>query len=153
MAARRLAKELSAIQNETLNPGITRLAPKDDEDLFEWEAEIVGLPHTPFAGGHWPLDIHVPGNYPLEPPQITFRTRICHPNIHFKTGEICLDVLKSQWSPAWSLAAACTAVVSLLESPEPDSPLNVDAASLLRIGDVLGYDSLVRFYTRMYAQN
>ena len=47
-----------------------------------------------------------------------------------KTGEICLDVLKSQWSPAWTISTACTAVRALLESPEPDSPLNIDAGMI-----------------------
>lgn len=36
-------------------------------------------------------------------------------------------MLKSQWSPAWTISTACTAVRALLESPEPDSPLNIDA--------------------------
>ena len=44
-----------------------------------------------------------------------------------QTGDICLDVLKSHWSPAWTMSTACTAVQALLESPEPDSPLNIDA--------------------------
>lgn len=48
-----------------------------------------------------------------------------------KTGEICLDVLKSQWSPAWTISTACTAVRALLESPEPDSPLNIDVGNLI----------------------
>jgi peroxin-4 len=39
------------------------------------------------------------------------------------------------------------AVQQLLTSAEPDSPLNVDAAQLLRQGDHLGYEALVRFYT------
>lgn len=33
----------------------------------------------------------------------------------------------------------------------PDSPLNIDVAKLLRAGDVLGAEGLVRFYTRLYA--
>ena len=45
----------------------------------------------------------------------------------YETGEICLDVLRTQWSPAWTISTACTAVQALLESPEPDSPLNIDA--------------------------
>jgi peroxin-4 len=56
-----------------------------------------------------------------------FRTRIWHPNVHWTSGEICLDVLAGQWSPAWTLSSAMTAVIALLDAPEADSPLNVDA--------------------------
>lgn len=69
----------------------------------------------------------MPFTYPSKPPAIRFKTKVWHPNISWKTGEVCLDVLSSQWSPAWQLASACTAILALLDSPEPDSPLNVDA--------------------------
>jgi peroxin-4 len=45
-----------------------------------------------------------------------------------------------------------TAIQTLLTSPEPESPLNVDAAALLRSGDTVGYDSLVRYYVWRYAK-
>lgn len=67
-----------------------------------------------------------------------------------QTGEICLDVLQSQWSPAWTLHSACTAVLALLDAPEPDSPLNVDAANLVR-HDHVAYASLCRLYTERFA--
>ena len=34
---------------------------------------------------------------------------------------------------------------------EPDSPLNIDLAMLLREGDLVGAEALVRFYTGLYA--
>lgn len=68
-----------------------------------------------------------------------------------QTGEICLDVLQTQWSPAWTLHSACTAVLALLDAPAPESPLNVDAANLLRTGDAVAYRSLCQMYTRLYA--
>ena len=97
--------------------------------------------------GLWKLNIIIPDAYPNKPPTITFVTPICHPNVHFKTGEICLDLLKSSWSPVYSVKQTLEAVQQLLTSAEPDSPLNIDAAQLLRQGDQLGYEALVRFYT------
>jgi peroxin-4 len=37
----------------------------------------------------------------------------------------------------------------LLSAPEPDSPLNVDVAALIRVGDLLGAKALVECWTRM----
>lgn len=102
---------------------------------------------TKFSDGLWKLNIVIPDTYPNKPPTITFVTPICHPNVHFKTGEICLDLLKSSWSPVYSVKQTLEAVQQLLTSAEPDSPLNIDAAQLLRQGDQLGYEALVRFYT------
>jgi len=70
--------------------------------------------------------------------------------VHFKTGEICLDLLKTSWSPAYTIAQTLEAVQQLLTSAEPDSPLNVDVAQLFRQGDELGAQALVRFYTSAF---
>lgn len=99
------------------------------------------------TGGRWLLDIHIPNAYPLSPPSIRFITPICHPNVDFKTGEICLDILKSSWTPAYTISTTMTSIHQLLTSAEPDSPLNVDIAQMFRIGDEVGAMSLIRFYT------
>jgi ubiquitin-protein ligase len=49
-------------------------------------------------------------------------------------GEICLDILKDAWTPIWTLESTCRAIIFLLGSPAPDSPLNCDAGNLLRAG-------------------
>lgn len=99
-------------------------------------------------GGRWHLNLTIPPTYPTTPPTITFDTLICHPNIHFHTGEICLDLLKTSWSPAYTIASTLSSVRNLLDiSADPDSPLNVDVAVLARGGDAVAVEGLVRFYT------
>lgn len=97
--------------------------------------------------GRWLLSILLPPNYPYAPPKIRFLTPIVHPNIALDTGEICLDLLKDAWTPAYSVLETVRAVRNgLLPYPEVDSPLNVDAAALLRGGDVLGANRLVELW-------
>ncbi|KAI8321273.1 ubiquitin-conjugating enzyme [Martensiomyces pterosporus] len=148
---KRLLKELQDAQRD-LSGEIAALAPVDDENILQWRAVLHGPRDTPYEGGAFELRIDVPEQYPIRPPALTFVTPVCHPNVHFETGEICLDILKTQWSPAWTLKSTCLAIHVLLANPEPSSPLNCDAANLLRCGDTLGYNSLVSLYTHMYAQ-
>eukprot|EP00761_Pharyngomonas_kirbyi_P000059 gb/GECH01000059.1/.p1 GENE.gb/GECH01000059.1/~~gb/GECH01000059.1/.p1 ORF type:complete len:155 (+),score=39.64 gb/GECH01000059.1/:1-465(+) len=123
----------------------------DEENIFRWKAFISGPPDTPFEGGVWELELQVPSEYPISAPSATFNTQIFHPNVHFKTGEVCLDILKTQWSPAWTLQSVCRAIITLLAHPEADSPLNCDAGNLIRHGDHRGFRSMAKMYTKLKA--
>ena len=59
--------------------------------------------NKPFPGGVFFLNINFPTDYPFKPPKFTFTTRIYHPNIN-SNGAICLDILRSQWSPALTVS-------------------------------------------------
>ena len=128
-----------------------RLRCEDSNNLKKWDAIIRGPPGSPYEGFVWKLVIGVGDRYPLVPPKISFLTKIFHPNIHYDTGEICLDVLKHDWTPAWSLTSALRAIASILSEPNADSPLNCDAGNMIRAGDTLAFHTTARMYAVEFA--
>ncbi|CAK7895794.1 hypothetical protein CAAN1_05S05270 [[Candida] anglica] len=148
MADRRLIKEYKQLSKET-NPQIVSLAP-DSENILRWNA-IIAKPTVQdseyYFNGQWNLNIEVPTSYPINPPKISFdkTTPIAHPNIDITSGEICLDILKSEsWSPAWNIHYLVVAILMLIDDPEPDSPLNIDMANLYR-HDRVAYKSMCQY--------
>jgi peroxin-4 len=149
-ATKRLLKELAAWEKEaSAETGIERLGPVGEDELLQWEAVINGhgIGHG-YDDGRWLLTISLPPTYPLQPPRITFATPVVHANIALDTGEVCLDLLKDAWTPAYGVLESVRAVRMLLGCPETDSPLNVDVAALLRSGDTIGARRLVEFWVR-----
>lgn len=151
MPQNRLLKEYKEIMSGKPDDEIA-LALVDESDIFGWTARLKGPADSPYAAGTFTLAIRCAPNYPLAPPSVTFVTPIFHPNVLFKTGEICLDILKPEsWTPAWTLQSVCRAVAALLSHPEADSPLNCDCGNLIRSGDLRGYRSMARMYTALHA--
>ena len=96
MSGRRIQKEFSDLQKESVEN--CSAGPRKD-NLYIWDAVIMGPTDSPYVGGIFNLEINFPTDYPFKPPKINFNTKIYHPNID-KIGRICLDILKTNWSPA-----------------------------------------------------
>ena len=73
---------------------------------------------SPYKDGVFFLDIQFPTDYPFKPPKVTFRTRIYHCNVN-SSGQICLDILKEQWSPALTISKVLLSICSLLTDANP----------------------------------
>lgn len=65
--------------------------------------------------------------YPNKPPKVKFTSKLFHPNI-YKDGNICLDILNTNWSPIYDVSSILTSIQSLLSDPNPNSPANAEAA-------------------------
>ncbi|EEB09638.1 ubiquitin conjugating enzyme Ubc16 [Schizosaccharomyces japonicus yFS275] len=150
IGANRLLREYRQLRRERI-PGVVDLHPISERNMYEWIALLEGPSETPYEGGTWILLLSIPKSYPIEPPSIRFCNKIIHPNICWKTGKVCIDILQTGWTPAWNLQSACLAVLSLLDNAETTSPLNADAAKLLRTGDRIAYNSLVQCMTHLHA--
>ncbi|GBM19717.1 Ubiquitin-conjugating enzyme E2 2 [Araneus ventricosus] len=148
MALKRIRKELQDLQTDP--PAQCSAGPVDD-DLFNWEATIMGPPDSPYEGGVFSLTIHFSANYPFEPPEVFFKTRIYHPNIYKDGGGgICLDILESEWSPALTIPKVLLSICSLLCDPNPDDAVDTEIADVYETDREM-YNQLARSWTMKYA--
>ncbi|CAH6421739.1 Ubiquitin-conjugating enzyme E2 [uncultured virus] len=146
---KRLQRELKEVQQDPPSNCSAGLNDEDGSDLLHWKATIMGPQLTPYEGGIFNLNIVFTEKYPFNPPSIKFTTKVFHPNID-KSGHICLDILKSQWSPALSISRVLLSISSLLSDPNADDPLDADAARLYKV-DKAAYELRAREYTQKYA--
>ncbi|KAK4218379.1 hypothetical protein QBC37DRAFT_437342 [Rhypophila decipiens] len=146
MALKRINKELTDLGRD---PPSSCSAGPVGEDLFHWQATIMGPSDSPYSGGVFFLAIHFPTDYPFKPPKVNFTTRIYHPNIN-SNGSICLDILRDQWSPALTISKVLLSICSMLTDPNPDDPLVPEIAHVYKT-DRARYEATAREWTRKYA--
>jgi len=146
MANKRIARELKDLDKD---PPTNISAGPSGDDMFHWTATIMGPADCPYQGGAFFLDIHFPADYPFKPPKVQFTTKIYHPNIN-ANGGICLDILKTQWSPALTISKVLLSICSLLTDPNPDDPLVPDIAKQYKENRA-AYEKTAKDHTSKYA--
>ena len=124
MTEARIRKEL---ENITADSPLNCSAGPISDDIYRWQATIIGPDDSPYKGGLFFLDIYFPADYPFKPPKVNFVTKIYHPNIN-SAGGICLDILKDAWSPALTISKVLLSISSLLDDPNPEDPLTPEIA-------------------------
>lgn len=147
MATNRIKRELLDLQRD---PPSNCSAGPDGDNMYKWKGVILGPSDSPYSGGLFHLNINFPVDYPFKPPLISFSTQIYHPNIN-SAGAICLDILKTQWSPALTISKVLLSVCSLLNDPNPDDPLVPEIARIYTT-DRAEYNRKAKEFTIKYAQ-
>lgn len=82
-------------------------------------------------GGKYEFTVTIPTEYNISPPKVFCNTRIYHPNIDLK-GNVCLNILKDDWRPILNMNIVLAGLYTLFTDPNPNDPLNHDAATLMR---------------------
>lgn len=147
MSHKRILNELKDIRKD---PPANCSAGPEGDDIFKWEGVIIGPSDCPYAGGVFKLKIQFPVDYPFKCPNVVFATKIYHPNIS-SSGIICLDILKTNWSPALTISKVLLSICSLLTDPNPSDPLMPEIAQIYTT-DKDKYDATAREWTMEYAQ-
>eukprot|EP01028_Stygiella_incarcerata_P014220 TRINITY_DN922_c0_g1_i2.p1 TRINITY_DN922_c0_g1~~TRINITY_DN922_c0_g1_i2.p1 ORF type:complete len:176 (+),score=35.70 TRINITY_DN922_c0_g1_i2:335-862(+) len=117
---------------------------EDDSNLFKWSIFIFGPPDTIYEGGLFKATLEFPEDYPLMPPKMKFISRMWHPNV-YPDGTVCISILhapgddeygyetaQERWLPIHTVETILVSVISMLSSPNDESPANIEAAKEYR---------------------
>lgn len=131
---KRVAKDIEELRNA--NFVIRADDGSEDLKLNVFQVLLVGPADTPYANGSWYIRFTISETFPFKSPSVGFVQNIMHPNIDFASGSICLDTLNAKWSPCTTLRHIIEVLLPyLLTYPNPDDPLNREAAALLRTNE------------------
>ncbi|XP_008473896.1 ubiquitin-conjugating enzyme E2 S [Diaphorina citri] len=125
---RRVSKEL---QDLTKTPPEGIHVCINEEDITDVQAIIDGPAGTPYSNGYFKVKLLLSKNFPSVPPKAFFLTKIFHPNVDTKNGEICVNTLKKDWNPDLGIKHILLTIKCLLIVPNPESALNEEAGKLL----------------------
>lgn len=110
-------------------PTSIKLTFPDADDFFNFNLTI--FPQQGYyKSGSFHFKVEINGNFPMEPPKIKCTDVIYHPNIDLQ-GNICLNILREDWSPVLNLNSVLIGLNFLFLEPNPNDPLNKDAANVL----------------------
>jgi ubiquitin-protein ligase len=108
---------------------------------------LKGSNGTPYEGGKFRLEFSFPNNYPFKAPTVKILTQIYHPNI--KGIDICLDILKENWKPSYTLNKILETISYLLKNPNCNDPLSPDASKTY-LNDKAEFNRIAAEWTAKY---
>lgn len=123
----RLQKDISELD---LPKNVSIRFPDGQDKIMNFEITLKpdeGL----YKGGAFLFTFAVPSGYPHDPPKVKCLTKVYHPNIDLE-GNICLNILREDWKPVLTITAVVYGLNFLFLAPNPDDPLNKEAAQMMQ---------------------
>jgi ubiquitin-protein ligase len=115
----------------------------NQNNFYIWDALLIGPPDSPFEGGIFKCQFKFNNNYPNKPPEFKFTSPMFHPNI-YPDGRVCISILhegedefgyeslSERWNPSQNVNSILMSILSMLTSPNFESPANIDASIMWR---------------------
>lgn len=134
----RLKKEIAELDL----PSHAQVHFPDDTNIMKFEV-LVDLTKEQclWKGAKYKFTVTVPPNYPHDPPKCHCETLIYHPNIDMQ-GNVCLNILRADWKPVLGINAVILGLIFLFIEPNPNDPLNKEAAELMRTNEAMFADKV-----------
>jgi len=155
-------KRLNSDMNELDLPKFCKIERTDDiMNFYLVVSPIEGI----YKDASISFSFAVDCNYPFQPPKIKCTKKLYHPNIDLE-GNICLNILRDDWSPALSIQSIALGICFLFSNFNSNDPLNKDAADMLAanpaqfernvrkalMGGVVGSERYDQCYPSNYSQ-
>lgn len=146
---RRLMNEISKLESSHDEDSTMFSVERVNDNMFNWEAIIIAPKDSLYEGYKFKLDIQLPSDYPTSPMKVKFVTPIAHVNIS-TDGDICINILKQEWSSALSIRTVLISLIALLSDPNPIDPFNPELVELYRT-DKKAYVNKIKKYCAKHA--
>eukprot|EP00117_Sycon_ciliatum_P002229 scpid84414/ scgid7554/ NEDD8-conjugating enzyme Ubc12; NEDD8 carrier protein; NEDD8 protein ligase; Ubiquitin-conjugating enzyme E2 M len=115
--------------NELTLPSTCEVDFPDPNNLLDFQ--LIICPDEGFhRGGRFVFSFKISQGYPHEAPKVKCLTKVYHPNIDLE-GNVCLNILREDWKPVFSVNTVVLGLQYLFLEPNPDDPLNKEAAQVL----------------------
>ncbi|KFG57522.1 putative ubiquitin conjugating enzyme E2 [Toxoplasma gondii RUB] len=109
----RIQKELQAFLS---NPPPNCRVYVHPSNIRVWLIEMTGMEGSPYANEMYRLKVVIPPDYPFSPPTCFFlQPAPVHVHV-YSNGDVCLNLLGSDWRPSLSISAIAVAILSMLTS-------------------------------------
>jgi ubiquitin-conjugating enzyme E2 M len=117
--------------NELELPKTCKTEFPDPDDLLNFRL-IIQPDEGFYRAGKFTFSFKIGQNYPHEPPKVKCINKVYHPNIDLE-GNVCLNILREDWKPVLTINAVVYGLQYLFLEPNPEDPLNREAANELQV--------------------
>ena len=146
-----IREELDRIKTSQLLSHIGCSAgPQKKTDIFKWNVLLKGPKKTCYENALFKLLLTFPNNYPEDPPDIKFVTKIYHPNVSIDDGTICVSSKANDWDKNRNIINVIYSIYDLLKKPNLSHGLNKEALLLYK-NDYEGFQKKVKEINEQYA--